>query len=264
MDSSINHSFGVIAFKDSPFLKDCLESLKNQTRKSHIYITTSTPSAYISNMAAEYGVPVYITESGRGIAHDWNFCIKQAKTKYITLAHQDDIYLPDYTERCLQKAIRYDDMQICFTAYSELVDGVERKGGLLLAVKSLIFLCFMPLRKNMKSIFLKKRLISLGSPIAAPGVMYNLENLQWFEFSEAFTVNLDWDAWYHMASKKGRFIFVNRILFRHRIHAGSATTVGIENANRKKEDLIMFRRLWPNWIALIIARFYERSYKMNH
>jgi len=38
------HSFAVMAYKDSPYLSDCLDSLKDQTVKSEIYITTSTPS----------------------------------------------------------------------------------------------------------------------------------------------------------------------------------------------------------------------------
>jgi hypothetical protein len=41
-------------------------------------------------------------KSGLGIGHDWNFSFSHAKTKYVTLAHQDDVYDPAYTENCLR------------------------------------------------------------------------------------------------------------------------------------------------------------------
>ena len=37
------HSFAVMAYKNSPYLADCLDSLKSQTVRREIYITTSTP-----------------------------------------------------------------------------------------------------------------------------------------------------------------------------------------------------------------------------
>src|SRR6187431_3208020 len=134
----INHSFVVMAYKDSPYLSECLNSLKGQTIESNIYISTSTPSTYINDIANQFGVEVFITETGQGIAHDWNFSLQLGKTKYITLAHQDDIYLSDYTDTCLRSAERYNDTLICFTDYAEIVDGHDRSGTLLLNVKNVI------------------------------------------------------------------------------------------------------------------------------
>ena len=94
----INHSFALVAYKDSPYLSECLESLKTQTAESHIYISTSTPSPYLSEVAKSHGIEIFITEAGKGIAHDWNFALAQAKTKYVTLAHRDDIYLHNFSE----------------------------------------------------------------------------------------------------------------------------------------------------------------------
>src|SRR5689334_12586358 len=103
----INHSFAVMAYKDSPYLPDCLDSLKNQTVESRIYITTSTPSPYIDAVAKQYGVQVFVTGSTKGIAHDWNFSLKCTKTKYVTLAHQDDIYLPEYAKSCFNASEKF-------------------------------------------------------------------------------------------------------------------------------------------------------------
>ncbi|MFM9050973.1 MAG: glycosyltransferase family A protein, partial [Bacteroidota bacterium] len=142
MNAKALHSFGVLAFKDSPYLPACLDSLKNQTVKSEIYITTSTPSPYLEKIATEYGVELYITDAGKGIAHDWNFCFQKAQTKYLTLAHQDDIYLPEYTAKCLIQGENHDDVQICFTNYVEIVNDKIRSGTMLLRIKTIIITFF--------------------------------------------------------------------------------------------------------------------------
>ena len=38
-----DHTFAICAYKESPYLEECIKSLKNQTIKSNILIATSTP-----------------------------------------------------------------------------------------------------------------------------------------------------------------------------------------------------------------------------
>jgi len=93
--------------------------------------------------------------------------------------------------------------------------------------------------------------------------MYNTHMLSNFRFSGDYTINMDWDAWLRMANIDGRFVYVPDILLAHRIHSGSATTIGLGRQARQREDLHLFRRLWPRPVAAILARFYSRSYKSN-
>jgi glycosyltransferase involved in cell wall biosynthesis len=259
----INHSFAVMAYKNSPYLDECLDSLKKQTVESVIYITTSTPSEYITTIAKKYEAQVFIMESGKGITHDWNFSLKNAKTKYVTLAHQDDLYMPNYVESCFNAAEKFKDTLICFTDYSEIVNEKDRSNTLLLRIKRFMLWFFMPLKKNIRSKIWKRVSLSMGSPIPTPGVMYNLNNLSSFEFSEQFSINLDWDAWYRMAKMNGRFVYVPSILLKHRIHSDSETTAGLKTNIRQTEDLKMFTMFWPKLIARLFAKLYERSYKSN-
>jgi len=259
----INHSFAVMAYKDSPYLADCLDSLTSQTTGSQIYITTSTPSGYIDDIARKYGVQVFGTEPGLGLAHDWNFSFGIAKTKYVTLAHQDDIYEPNYTERCVSAAEKFNDTLICFTGYSELTNDRERKNTLMLNTKKLIHIFFMPFEKNIRNRFWKKASLSFGSPIPCPSVMYNKEMLANFAFSEKYKINVDWDAWLRMASLRGRFVYVPEILLKHRIHTASATTGGLKENIRQQEDLEIFNRIWPAFMAKLLSKFYSRSYTSN-
>jgi GT2 family glycosyltransferase len=258
-----NHSFAIMAYGDSPYLEECLISLRAQTIQSNIYIATSTPSEYIDVLAKKYDVQVYNKKTKTGIADDWNFSLAQATTKYVTLAHQDDLYLADYTKECINAAEVFHDTLICFTDYSEVSEGKERKGTLLLRVKLFMLWFFMPFRKNISSKFWKSRFLSFGCPVAAPSVMYNRDKINQFKFSTDFTINMDWDAWSRMAQQEGRFVYVNRNLVQHRIHEDSATTIGLQANARQSEDMIMFNRYWPAFIANILGGIYSSSYKSN-
>ena len=44
-----NHTFAICAYKESPFLEECIQSLLGQTIPSTIIIVTSTDNAYIKN-----------------------------------------------------------------------------------------------------------------------------------------------------------------------------------------------------------------------
>ena len=87
------HTFVICAYKESPYLGECISSLLKQTVKSRILIATSTPNEYITRTAAEYEIPVIVNKGQGGIVQDWNFAYKQADTPYVTIAHQDDFYM---------------------------------------------------------------------------------------------------------------------------------------------------------------------------
>lgn len=258
-----NHSFAVIAFGDSPYLSACIDSLKAQTVESKIYITTSTPSVYLNSIATKYNLEIFTTGRGNGIAHDWNFGLEQGKTKYVTLAHQDDIYDPDYTSSCIDALENFNDALICFTNYSEIINGKEMSNTKMLKIKRLMLKFFMPFKKNIRSVFWKKLSLSFGNAISCPTVTYNLSKLNDFRFSNDYATNLDWDAWYRIAKMEGRFVWVSKKLVQHRIHPDAATTEGIINKSRANEDLQMFKKFWPSFIARLLAKLYSASYPLN-
>ncbi len=249
MHDTPDHSFAVMAYLDSPYLKACLDSIRQQTVKSDFFICTSTPSDFIRDIAREYGVELLISNIGTGMANDWTFSLRQAKTKYVTLAHQDDLYDPEYAESCMKAVLPHRDVLICFTDYTELVGEEERTHNQMLRIKRLMLHLFMPW-DQLRTSFWKSVLLCFGNPISAPSVMFNRSRLEEFTFSPSFLVNVDWDAWQRMIRMKGRFVYVDRPLMKHRIHQESATTSAIEGHQRKKEDWIIFRRFWPAWRCL--------------
>ncbi len=55
-----NHTFVVCAYKESEYLKECIESLLAQTVKSRIVIATSTPNEHIRSIACRYRLDVCV------------------------------------------------------------------------------------------------------------------------------------------------------------------------------------------------------------
>lgn len=253
------HTFIIPAYGDSPYLEECISSLKNQTVPSEILITTSTPSAFIRDIANKYRIPIYVNDTG-GIANDWNFAFTKCKTKYITLAHQDDLYLSRYTETSLNTINKKKnrDFLILFTDYSEIKGGLLQNISPNIVIKQILLSIFI-IYGRLRNKRLKKIILSLGNPIACPSVMYNLENLEHFEFSTEFRYNLDWEAWLRMSNLNGSFLYVNKRLLIHRLHEGSQTSIQILDKNRKAEEERIFRLIWNKNIAKFIMKFYKYS-----
>jgi len=256
------HSFAIPAYKNSEYLELCIESLLNQTLKSDIFITTSTPSDFIKAMADKYDLPLFVNDTKPGISSDWNFALSKAKTKYITLAHQDDIYLPEYTKKCVDAAERKNDSSLIFTDYEELRGSRVVRYSLLLLMKRVLLFPFL-LTNTLRSSFLKRLSLSFGSSICCPTAMINREQNPDFLFSSEYSNNLDWFGWYTLAQKPGSFIYIKKILVGHRIHDKSETTNCINDNRRYEEDKRMFDLLLPSFFSKIIMFFYKYSYKSN-
>lgn len=64
--------------------------------------------------------------------------------------------------------------------------------------------------------------------------------------------------------KSGKFTFIKKPLMGHRVHEDSTTTEIINGRIRTKEDLIMFQKFWPNFIAKFINKFYVKAEDSNN
>ncbi|KKP68311.1 MAG: hypothetical protein UR66_C0006G0012 [Candidatus Moranbacteria bacterium GW2011_GWE1_35_17] len=261
-----NHTFAILAYKESPHLSACIQSLKNQLQKSEIIICTSTPSPFLRNIATENNLPLFINPRQAGIASDWNFAISKSFTQYVTLAHQDDIYFPEYSQEVIKAAKARADALIIFSNYDEIVHKSSqiliRKNSLNFFIKKCINLLFFRTTPYLTKY--KTHFIALGNSIGCPTVTFKKDNLRDFEFDENFSVNLDWKAWFDLSKKVGSFIWINKTLVSHRIYNNSETSQGLAENRRQKEDLEMFMKLWPSFIARLISKLYSLSYKNNN
>lgn len=258
----MKHTFVICAYKESAFLEECILSLKKQTVRSNILIATSTPNKYIDDIAEKYGIVVMANQGQGGITQDWNFGLSKVKTRYATVAHQDDIYEPEYAEKIIKEMAKSDNSIIAFSDYSELRNGEKIHDTTMLQIKRIMLL---PLRIKAfwKSKFIRRRVLSMGDPICCPAVTFDLKNVKRPIFADGFRSCEDWEAWEKLSRLKGKFIYINEPLMCHRIHEESATTAIIHDNARVQENYTMYCKFWPKPIAKLINHFYTKSEKSN-
>ena len=255
------HTFVICAYKECRYLRECIESILNQTVKSVIKIVTSTPNEYILQMAEEYELPCIINEIG-GISNDWNFAYKQAETPFVTIAHQDDIYLPEYTSELLGYFRKDEKPLIFFSDYAELrCEGIVKRNRLLQIKRLMLF----PLKNQMfwHSKWIRRMILSFGCPICCPSVGYCRKNLPGSIFQQHFRSCEDWEAWEKLSRMDGGFVYCPKVLILHRIHGESETTSIIHDNKRSEEEYSMYRKFWPKSIARFLAYRYAKSQKSN-
>lgn len=259
------HTFVVCAYQESPYLEACILSLRRQSVPSRILISTATPNAHIQSIAGRYGLEVRVNQGSHGIAQDWEFALRQAETPYVTLAHQDDIYEPDYLAAVLKGLHGAENPIIAFTDYFEVRDGekVFADASALLRVKRKL-LSPLKSRWGSKSVWLRRRCLSLGNAICCPAVTYVIKRMPGQVFQPHFKSNVDWQTWERLSRYPGSFVYLPEPLMGHRVHAASTTSQVIGDGDgRTGEDYEMFRAFWPAPIARLLIRFYARSQNSN-
>ena len=263
MNKTDKHTFAICAYKESPYLEECIQSLLSQTVSSNIILATSTPCGFIENLCSKYQIPYFINDGEHGITQDWTFAYHQCNTPMVTIAHQDDVYYSNYVEELLYWARRSENPIIFSTDYEELRDGQYIHSTRLLKIKRIMM---WPLRFPFwqKSKWMRRRILSLGSPICCPSVTYFRDNMPEVIFQNHFRTNEDWEAWEMLSKRNGEFLYSKKPLMAHRIHEESETSATIRETGRSAEDMEMYLKFWPKWIAKILCGFYKSSENSNN
>lgn len=254
------HTFVIPVYKESPYLEFCITNLQKQTVKSTIIITTSTPTEQTRRIAKKYNINYYTYKGEKtGIGNDWNFALSKVKTMYATIAHQDDIYEPTYTE----SVIKEQKSTLIFTDYYDLIGTKKRLFSLNYAVKKILLFPFL-FKRTYSSYFFKKSILLFGDPICCPSVTFNLKNINNINlFSPNYKCALDWVTWLKLAKEKGSFTYINKRLVQHRIHQDSETTISLNSGVRKEEELKIFKSIWGSSMAKCLSFLYSIGHKDN-
>lgn len=237
----IKHTFVICAYKESEYLEECIKSIKNQSIKSKVIITTSTDNLFIRELAEKYAIKLYITDHKSDIASDWNYAYSKVNTPYVTIAHQDDIYDREYAETAVALLERADNPLIFFCDYYEIKNGKKISRTKNLMIKKIMLL---PLKIKFlrKTVLIKRLILSMGNPICCPAVTYVKDNLPEKVFRVGYKSNIDWEAWERLSRMSGEFVYTGKKLMGHRVHEGSTTTEIIGMNLRTIEDLEMLKK----------------------
>ena len=260
----MDHTFAIPVYGSAPNLGGLLASLRAQEgESSEILIATSTPSSGLAEFAERQQVRLLINPRRIDIANDWNFALGAARTRFVTLAHQDDLYAPAYKRRLSAALQRHARAVISFCDYTEHTSRGTRPVNLNLRIKRALSRRAFRARECLETRRDKEHLLRFGNPICCPSVMFNRATLGDFRFPEGFQSNLDWMAWVELARRAGGFVYVRDPLLSKGVHVGSETSVAIANHARLREDARMFGVFWPKPVAACLARLYRLGYRAN-
>lgn len=260
----MNHAFAIPVYGQPPQLAACIESILNQSdRSSRIVISTSTPSGFIEEIAANFKIPFLINPRRADIATDWNFALTSCDAEFVTLAHQDDLYDGLYVQTMGDAVLRHPDALMAFSDFREHSPHGPRPININVRIKRLLCTRAFGRHDTLETLHEKLRLLTLGNPICCPSVVINRRRLPDFRFDETMKTNLDWEAWSRMAQLRGKFVYVKQALVSKRVHPQSETSVTIANKIRENEDRYMFEQFWPKPVAAAILAFYKLGYLAN-
>ena len=256
------HMFSVCAYKESPYLEECVRSLVNQTVKSNIIMCTSTPGDYISGIAKKYGIQLYVRDGRSDIKDDWNFAYNCADADYVTIAHQDDVYSKRYTEVLYKYLDKYDEKDDIIMYYTDYLP-LKGKNNTTRDINSRIRrILRIPMKSRLlsKSKGWRKITLAFGNSICCPTATYSKKKLRESMFTSEYKFNIDWDTFLKLANMDGRFVYVDKPLVCYRVHDGATSKEFIENNLRIDEDTRMFCQFWPSIIAKAIMIPYKKAY----
>jgi glycosyltransferase involved in cell wall biosynthesis len=255
-------TFIIPAYGESPYLRECINSLKSQTVSVDIVISTPTPNDYIYQIAKEAEISIVVNANHRSIAEDWNFALNiRTSCNLVVLAHQDDLYLNTFAENVLAFFTKNPSTGIIFTDSYELVNNqtvrYNKREYIKKTLRSIAFLGVNRIKSKIRYFLL----LGMGCPIPCPSVVFNKKIIADFKFDNNYSVNLDWAAWSSLAYLMTSIGYIRKPLVIHRIHEKSQTQIAISDSRRIKEDLKMFAQYWPKPIAIVLCKIYQMGYQ---
>lgn len=257
------HTFVILAYKESPYLEDCIKSTLNQHYKSKVVIATSTPNKYISGLAKKYNIEVFErpkNERGKGAASDFDFALSVSDTELSTVVNHDEVYDYYYSSEVVAYYRRHPDSCIIFTRYYDMKGDYAINKSLNFRIKN--FLCW-PLALSKKSRFTKRLMLSFGDPICCPATTFVKGHYDFPVFDSGLKAAFDYWAWERLSKNKYAFGYIKKVLMGHRIHEGSITTEMIRDNTRTNEEFSILSKFWPRPIAAIIAKLYRLAERSN-
>ena len=255
------HTFAICAYKESIYLESCIKSLLAQSVPSRVIICTSTDNQYIRGLAEKYNLRLFVKKGEPDIADDWNFAYAKAKTRLVTIAHQDDIYLKNYTKELIKAKRRYKDMSVFMSASISLINTEKVEYNAVNIVKKILRI---PLRLRFLNHlgFIKRLSISFGNPIICPSLCFDKKLCGDKIFVYGYKFVLDWMTMLRLANKSGRWICIEKPLILYRIHEESTTKLCISSSKRPEEEKKVFDSLLPKFLSDIVQKLYRRSYEV--
>jgi hypothetical protein len=214
-----------------------LESLLGQTRQDFELLLVDDgsrdDSVGLAREVAGSRVRVHRNETPRGIGGNWNRCVELVETPFLCLAHQDDVYEPQYLERLLAALQARPDAGLAHCRASAMDAGGS---------------AFESLAERFKEHFWKRdpgedraahyARLWCGNFVCCPTVLYRTEAVRKAgPFRTDLRFALDWEYWFRLLRHGYAIADVPELLMHYRRHAAAASAGATADRSRFDEEL---------------------------
>jgi glycosyltransferase involved in cell wall biosynthesis len=247
LDSSPVISIVIPAYNAEKYIQETIESALAQTiADKEIIIVNDGSTDNTLNIIKEYsdveGVKIYDNVVNRGANYTYNYGVMQAKGRYITFLDADDIFLPTYCERVIEK-IELKNADMGFANLFS-IEGTKK-------LESTLYGCprdprFQGIFGGPTSIFPDQstlRKLVLKGVHVSPRSIYKLELFKAFGLEDyRLKIAHDWLRHIRFIINGAKCVFVDQPLGYYRIHPeGNSQKSALDNAveNTKLLEIVV-------------------------
>ena len=164
----------------------------------------------------EQGIEPIVDYSEAWTGERWSDAIEKCSTKYLHLAHHDDVYMPGFYEQ----TIAYLDAHPTAPAVFTLDYIIDEKGKRI----GQTTLPFMP-QDSYDYAFILNNMAKYGNFLRCPSVVFNVENVKGLRYPVIGTAG-DTAFWYTIM-ERGSIGIIPKPLFKYRQHSQSDTQANV-------------------------------------
>jgi len=234
------------SYNGMPFIVEALSSFRSQRHREFVlYVVDDASSDASPDVADSLGDPrvrVIRADRNLGIPGNWNRALAQVDTPYFALAHQDDVYEPDYLDTLLALLEAHPD---AFVAHCGVraIDG--RGAETFVPAERYKEVLWPPGERYALAPPEAVAQLSRGNYIVMSTVMYRTAAVRAIgPFNERFQFVADWQYWIRGALAGYSIVGTRRRLVRRRWHGGMATRRLERDLTRYREEVEL-----AGWIA---------------
>ncbi|MBL9076296.1 MAG: glycosyltransferase [Planctomycetes bacterium] len=230
-------TFAIPCRDAGPFLRPLLQSLLAQTQADFSLVLvddgSTDGSADLARAVAGDRITVHRNERALGIGANWNRCVELAATPFVCLAHQDDVYAPDYLRRMLAALHERPDAGLAHCRAT----AIDAAGAPFESPAERFKDHFWHHRPGVDRAAHYERLWR-GNFVCCPSVLYRTEALRRVgPFRADLRFALDWEQWFRFLRAGFGIVDVDAELLHYRRHAAAASRSATADRTRFLEEL---------------------------
>jgi len=237
-------SFAIPYYENEALLTKAIESVLSQTSSNWRLLISldlefsDTFKKYLNNLN-DIRISV-VSNEVQGICQNWNNCLRQVTTEYLTILHSDDELEPDYVATMESLIERYPENVLYFCGAQIIDSDSQPLFSFADSIKGLL----AP-KGNIIRLNGDRGLSSLlkGCYIMCPTICYRSEVIKKYAFRDKWQMVLDLDLYSRLLFDGHSFIGIRDKAYRYRRHGNNQTLKLTNNFKRFDEEIGLYNEI---------------------